>query len=146
MELIIFTGIQGSGKSTFYKQEFFNSHIRVSMDLLNTRNKENKLLEFCFQTQSKIVIDNTNPTIKEREKYISLGKRFKYEIKSYFFDSSLEENWERNNQRKGKEKIPMVGLKSFLKNLEIPKPEEGFDKLYNVTLVNDIFVTNEIVL
>ncbi len=143
MELIIFTGIQGSGKSTFYKQEYFNSHIRVSMDLLNTRNKENKLLEFCFQTQSKIVIDNTNPTIEERKKYITLGKKFKYDIKSYFFDSDLEDNWERNNLRKGKEKIPMVGLKSFLKNLDVPKAEEGFDKLYNVTLINDIFVTKE---
>ncbi len=40
MEMIIFTGIPASGKSSFYKELFFNSHLRISMDLLNTRNKE----------------------------------------------------------------------------------------------------------
>ncbi|MCP4520447.1 MAG: ATP-binding protein [Cytophagales bacterium] len=134
MELIIFTGIQGSGKSTFYKKEFFNSHIRISMDLLNTRNKENKLLDFCFQTQSKIVIDNTNPTKEERAKYIELGKKFKYKIISYFFDSEYEESLMRNNLRTGKERIPEIGLKSFLKRLDQPSFEEGFDKLYNIEI------------
>jgi len=42
MQIIIFIGIPASGKSSFYKELFFNSHIRISMDLLNTRNKEGK--------------------------------------------------------------------------------------------------------
>lgn len=120
MELIIFTGIQGSGKSTFYKQTFFTSHIRVSLDLLNTRNKENKLLEFCFQTQSKIVVDNTNPTAENRAKYIELGKRFKYKIISCTFESRYKECLERNNLRAGKERIYEVGLKAFLKKYQEP--------------------------
>jgi hypothetical protein len=33
MEEIIFVGIQASGKSTFYKEKFFNSHLRISNDL-----------------------------------------------------------------------------------------------------------------
>lgn len=45
MEGIIFIGIQASGKSSFYKEKFFNSHLRVSLDLLNTRNKENQILD-----------------------------------------------------------------------------------------------------
>lgn len=60
--MIIFIGIPASGKSSLYKEFFFNSHIRISMDLLNTRNKEGKLLRYCFETQSKMVIDNTNVT------------------------------------------------------------------------------------
>ncbi|MBD0403041.1 AAA family ATPase [Flammeovirga sp. EKP202] len=140
MELIIFTGIQGSGKSTLYKQEFFNSHIRVSIDLLNTRNKENKLLDFCFQTQSKIVIDNTNPSQEERAKYIELGKQFKYKIVSYFFESNYEECLERNNLRSGKERIPEVGLKSFLKKLLLPTFAEGFDEIYYITQEQTKFV------
>lgn len=50
MEMIIFTGIPASGKSSFYKELFFNSHLRISMDLLNTRNKENKLMQYGFET------------------------------------------------------------------------------------------------
>jgi predicted kinase len=110
------------------------------MDLLNTRNKENKLLDFCFQTQSKIVIDNTNPTKEERAKYIELGKRFKYNIISFFFESNFEECLQRNNLRTGKERIPEVGLKSFLKNRSRPTLEEGFDELYNITQEQTKFV------
>ena len=68
MQAIIFIGIQATGKSTFYKTNFFNSHIRLSMDLLNTRNKENRFLETCFHTQARFVVDNTNPTSEERKK------------------------------------------------------------------------------
>ncbi|MCB9352743.1 MAG: ATP-binding protein, partial [Lewinellaceae bacterium] len=32
MEGILFIGIQASGKSTFYKERFFNSHLRISLD------------------------------------------------------------------------------------------------------------------
>lgn len=35
MEGILFIGIQASGKSTFYKERFFNSHLRISLDLLH---------------------------------------------------------------------------------------------------------------
>jgi len=49
MEGIIFIGIQASGKSTFYKERFFNTHVRISLDLLNTRNKENHFFDKCFQ-------------------------------------------------------------------------------------------------
>lgn len=51
MQAIIFIGIQGSGKSTLYKECFFNTHLRISMDLLNTRNKEQKLMEYARSVQ-----------------------------------------------------------------------------------------------
>src|SRR4051812_8782542 len=37
MEAVILIGIQGSGKSTFYRERFFDTHVRVSLDLLKTR-------------------------------------------------------------------------------------------------------------
>ncbi|MEN3294973.1 MAG: hypothetical protein V7642_4226, partial [Burkholderiales bacterium] len=40
MEMLLFIGIQASGKSTFYKERFFDTHVRISMDLLRTRNRE----------------------------------------------------------------------------------------------------------
>ena len=132
MQAIIFIGIQATGKSTFYKANFFNSHVRLSMDLLNTRNKEKIYLETCFKTQSKFVIDNTNPTTEDREKYIRLAKENKYEVVGYYFSSSIEVALKRNKERTGKEKIPEIGIKGCYGKLEIPKLEEGFDKLYFV--------------
>ena len=85
MDAIIFIGIQGSGKSTFYKDFFFNSHLRISLDLLNTRNKENQFIDKCIELHQKLVIDNTNPTIEERKKYIEKLKANKYKVIGYFF-------------------------------------------------------------
>jgi len=55
MEVILLIGIQASGKSTFYKEKFFNSHIRISNDLLKTKNREKQLLEYCINTKMPIV-------------------------------------------------------------------------------------------
>ena len=74
MEAIIFIGLPGSGKSSFYKERFFNSHVRISLDLLKTRYREDRLLDVCLETDQRFVIDNTNPTKAERSKYIKAVK------------------------------------------------------------------------
>ncbi|BDD10171.1 hypothetical protein FUAX_26030 [Fulvitalea axinellae] len=143
MQAIIFTGIQASGKSTFYKDNFFNSHIRISMDLLNTRNKENRFLETCVQTSSKFVIDNTNPTAEERKKYINLAKENKYEVIGYYFSTSIQDAFRRNDLRSGKERIPEVGIRDCRNKLEIPEYKEGFDKLYFVRITENGFLVDD---
>ena len=35
-EIVIFVGIPASGKTTFYKERFFPSHVYVSQDQLRT--------------------------------------------------------------------------------------------------------------
>ncbi len=137
MEMILFVGIPASGKSSFYKELFFNSHIRISMDLLNTRNKEGKLLQYCFETQSKMVIDNTNVTAEGRRKYIHLGQRNQYEIIGYYFESSLQDCLERNKNRK--DSINEIGVKTKFKELEKSLLKEGFDKIFNVKIIDNKF-------
>ena len=143
MQLIIFIGIQATGKSTFYKSNFFNSHVRISMDLLNTRNKEKQFMDTCFETESKFVVDNTNPTIEDRAKYIRLAQENNYEVVGYYFSSSIEESLDRNKQRKGKEVIPDVGIRSCYSKLEIPTKSEGFDKLYFVKISDGKFIIED---
>jgi len=140
MQAIIFIGIQATGKSSFYKQYFFNTHIRISLDLLNTRNKQNRFLQTCFNTHSKFVIDNTNPSIEDRKKFIELAKANKYEIVGYYFESKIEEALSRNEQRTGKENIPEVGIKACYKRLTLPQYSEGFDKLFYISIKNNQFV------
>lgn len=143
MQAIIFIGIQATGKSTFYKTHFFNSHVRISMDLLNTRNKERKFLETCFQTHTQFVVDNTNPSLADRKKYIDRAKENKYEVVGYYFSSSLKEALRRNQLRTGKEKIPEAGIRGCLRRLGMPQKVEGFDKLYFVKLSKDGFIVTD---
>ncbi|WP_196894181.1 AAA family ATPase [Aureivirga marina] len=143
MQAILFIGIQATGKSTFYKQNFFNSHVRISLDLLNTKNKQQKFLETCFETNTQFVVDNTNVEKERRKYFIDLAKENKYKVIGYYFKSNIQEALERNLLRKGKEKIPNVGLFSTRKNLEMPNYEEGFDTLYFVEIVKDEFIITE---
>ncbi|MBC5991506.1 AAA family ATPase [Pontibacter cellulosilyticus] len=135
MQAIIFCGIQGSGKSTFYKERFFDTHLRISLDQLRTRNREAVFLEACLRTQLRFVVDNTNPTIVERSKYIQLAKEAKYEVICYFFESNTSVALARNNQRSGRFKVPEKGLYGTLKRLQVPTLSEGFDQLYRVHLL-----------
>ena len=148
METVIFCGIQATGKTTFFKERFFKTHIRISLDQLNTRNKEQKFIDTCLLTQQPFVIDNTNPTKEEREKYISIAKANKFKVIGYYFQSKLIEALARNSQRIGKEKIPDIGVKGTFNKLVLPSIEEGFDELYYVETENNEFIvkkwTNEI--
>ena len=135
MQAVIFCGIQATGKSTFYQQRSFHTHVRISLDLLCTRHRESTFLSSCLQTRQRFVVDNTNPTVAERAKYISLAKAAGFEIIGYFFASDPREAVERNNQRTGKQKIPEKGIYGTLKRLEFSSYAEGFAALFHVRML-----------
>lgn len=143
MEAIIFCGIQATGKSSFYKEKFFKSHIRISLDLLNTRNKEQKFINACIAAQQRYVIDNTNVTKELRVKYISEAKASKYKVIGYYFQSKVSDAIERNKHRAGKERIPDIAIKGTYNKLEVPSIDEGFDELYFVEIDNNEFKIKE---
>lgn len=144
MEAILLIGIQATGKSTFYIERFFNSHVRISLDLLNTRNKESKIIEWCISNHQPFVIDNTNPKKTDRQKYIELAKSSKYKIIGYYFKAKISDVLERNEKRADKAKIPKPGIFGTLKKLEIPSLEEGFDELFFVEIIDNRFVVKNI--
>lgn len=143
MEGIIFIGIQASGKSAFYKEKFFNTHLRISMDMLNTRNKESQLLDKCIELHQRVVIDNTNPTKADRKRYINQFKANKYKVIAYYFQSKVKQSIARNDNRVGKEKIPQAGILSTYNRMELPSAKEGYDEMFYVQIVNNQFITKE---
>ncbi len=143
MEAVIFCGIQATGKTTFFKERFFNTHMRISLDQLNTRNKELRFIETCIHTSHPFVIDNTNPSVEERAKYIAIAKANKFKVIGYYFQSKVSDALARNNQRDGKEKVPEVGIKGTYKRLSLPCLEEGFDELYYVSVVDNMFTVKQ---
>jgi predicted kinase len=140
METILFCGIQATGKTSFYKDNFLKTHIRISMDMLNTRNKEGKFVELCLSTGQPFVVDNTNPSKEDRSRYIALAKAYRFKVIGYYFQSKIEDAIVRNNTRSGKEQIPVIGIKGTYNQLELPSYAEGFDDLYYVELKENSFV------
>ena len=134
MQLVLFIGIQATGKSTFYRERFLDTHIRLNLDMLKTRHRESVLFRACIEGKAKVVIDNTNPTKDDRSRYIEPASRARFQIVGYFFESTLQEALRRNAAREGDARIPDAGLRSASRRLEPPSFEEGFDELHSVRM------------
>lgn len=137
MQLIIFIGVQASGKSTFYKQFFYNTHLRLNLDMLKTRHRENILFEAALASKTKMVIDNTNPTKEDRACYMQRAKDTGYEVIAYYFETDLKSTLHRNAQRIGKANIPEVGVRATYKKLEVPSLDEDFDEIFKVKILEN---------
>ena len=143
MEAIVFMGLQASGKSTFYPKEFYDSHIRINLDMLKTRHRENILFLACLEAKQPLVIDNTNPTAKDRSRYIGPAKENHFRVIGYYFQSALETCLKRNEKRLGKQRIPDHALLATYNKLELPTWNEGFDELYYVRILENTFKVEE---
>lgn len=129
MEVIIFVGIQGSGKSQYYKDNFADTHIRINLDMLKTRHREHLLFQACLQAKQPVVVDNTNLTAKDRAKYIVPAMANRFTVIAYHFDKPVMECIANNQRRAGKTQIPQNAIFSASKKLEVPTREEGFSEI-----------------
>ncbi len=134
MEAIILIGIQASGKTTFYRERFFQTHIRLSLDMLHTRVREKILIEACLRAQQPFLIDNTNVRAADRASYIEAARRAGFQVTGYYFPTRLRDAIGRNARRSDKQSIPVKGILGTYKRLQPPVQEEGFDGLYIVSL------------
>jgi predicted kinase len=134
MELVLFIGIQATGKSSFYKERFYRTHVRVNLDMLKTRCREDLLLQACFEGKTRFVVDNTNLTRAERARYITPARSAGFAIAGYFFQSRVADALQRNSRRSEEERVPDKGVLGASGRLELPSRAEGFDQLFFVRL------------
>jgi predicted kinase len=134
MEAIIFTGIQASGKTTFYQQRFARTHLMISLDMLKHRYRQDAFIQTCAKTAMRFVVDNTQVTADERSAIIARVKPYHFRVIGYYFVTTLEAALARSEQRPGKQRIPEKGLRAMYKHLQIPVYGEGFDELWQVSI------------
>lgn len=137
LEAVIFIGIQATGKSTFYKEKFFRTHMHINLDMLKTRSREGIFIDACIRAKQPFLVDNTNPTIEDRKKYIDILKEAGFSVIGYYLKSTMRDAIERNENRTGKECIPSKAIASTFNKLVIPTYDEGFDKLYSVSISDE---------
>ncbi|HEV8045349.1 MAG TPA: hypothetical protein VGP38_09225 [Rubrobacter sp.] len=44
MEAVIFAGIQAAGKASFYRERFVDTHLRMNLDMLEIRHRDEILV------------------------------------------------------------------------------------------------------
>jgi predicted kinase len=133
MEAVILCGVQGSGKTTLYRDRFLDTHVRVSLDLLRTRHREAAFLQVCVDTQQRFVVDNTNATAAERRRYVEPARAARFKVIGYLVEVDEAEALARNQERSGRARVPARGLVGTARRLIRPTLEEGFDELWHAT-------------
>ena len=137
MEAVILIGIQGSGKSTFYKTRFADTHVRINLDMLRTRHREKLFFDTCIAAKQRFVVDNCNPSQDDRRRYIQPAKAVGFKVVGYYLQSRVDDCKERNEQRTGKQAVPLKAILGAAGRLELPSYEEGFDRLFYVRTCED---------
>lgn len=134
MEAVVLCGIQASGKSSFCRERFFATHVRLNLDMLRTRHREEIILRACLDAKQPFVVDNTNPGRDDRARYIEAARGAGFRVVGYYFESRLADSLTRNAGRPAGQQVPEVGIKGTAGRLEIPAKSEGFDELFYVRL------------
>ena len=132
MQAILLIGIQGAGKTTFYEERLAATHVRISLDVTGTRERERVLLNECMAAGRDFVVDNTNILRRERAAYIAAARGAGYQVIGYFFKPNLRGSIGRNNHRTDKKPLPVPAVIATFKRVEAPESGEGFDELYAV--------------
>jgi predicted ABC-type ATPase len=126
MQAIVLCGVQGSGKTTLYRDRFLETHARVSLDLLRTRSREAAFLRTCLETRQPFVVDNTNPTPADRARYVEPARAAGFTVIGYLVEADAAAAFARAG-------IPPARVAATARALQPPTPEEGFDELWHAT-------------
>jgi predicted kinase len=137
VEAVILVGIQGSGKTSFYRERFLDTHVRLSLDLLRTQQRLDVLLHACLAVGQPFVLDNTNVHAAGRRRVVRQALAAGYRAVCYLFEPDLPAALVRNAGRQGKARVPNVALRHALRRLERPTPEEGYEAIYSVRIGAD---------
>ena len=133
MEAVLLCGIQASGKSTFYVTRFFDTHVRISQDLLRTRYRVSRLLELCLDTHQPFVVDRVNATPADRAQFVVPAQKAGFRLVGYWLDTHPRDAISRNERRSAPARVPIPAILGTHKRLVAPAPEEGFDEIFRVT-------------
>jgi predicted kinase len=136
-EAIIFIGLQGSGKTTYFMNHFAATHAHVSRDIQQSAERETAIIRECLRSGRSFVVDNTNATRAARAPYIQEATAAGFNVVCYFFDTPLRTAIGRNNHRKDKKPIPVPAILRTAKRLEPPCVEEGIEQIRTITAERD---------
>ncbi len=136
LEVVILIGLQGAGKSTFFRERFAATHAHISKDRFpsarDNDRRQRELIAKALAAGQSVVVDNTNVRKVDRTELIAQARSFGARVVAYWLDTPLEDALRRNEERVGKAKVPIVGIMATRKRFEPPTEDEGFDELHRI--------------
>ncbi|XP_033754080.1 LOW QUALITY PROTEIN: bifunctional polynucleotide phosphatase/kinase-like [Pecten maximus] len=139
-EMVILVGFPASGKSFFSTTRLVpKGYIQINRDTLGTWQKCVTMCTKSLKEGKSVVIDNTNTTKEQRERYIPLAKKAGIPCRCFVFTASLYQC--RHNERyremvdKTHKAISEITMNSMRSKYEAPNTSEGFSEIVKINFV-----------
>ncbi len=135
-DVAVLVGLQGSGKSTFYRRRLAATHQLVSRDAFRNNRRparrQRELIEAALREGRSVAVDNTSPTVADRAAILEVARAQGATVTCYYFGRDVRAAIARNARRQGRERVPVVAILATAKRLVPPSPDEGFDAVWAV--------------
>lgn len=140
VEAVIMVGYPGSGKSHFAKENFQKHNYEViNRDTLKNWQKCRDKMEECLEANKSCVIDNTNPDMASRKRFIDVAKKLKIPIRAFVMNSNYYQSKHNNAFREltdpSHDHISDMIFNMYRSKYEEPQLKEGFDEIVKVNMV-----------
>jgi bifunctional polynucleotide phosphatase/kinase len=139
-EIIILVGFPASGKSFFCKKYMKSAGYEiVNRDTLSTQQKCLAAIDAALKRGKSCVIDNTNPDISSRKRYIDEARKFNIPIRCFFFTTTYEQSRHNNKFREltdsSHAKIHDMIFHVYKNKFVEPTTKEGFSEIVKVNFL-----------
>ncbi|OAX81901.1 polynucleotide kinase 3'-phosphatase [Emergomyces africanus] len=144
VELVIFCGSPGSGKSTFYWKYLEPlGYERVNQDILKSRPKCLKVAKEYLDARKSVAVDNTNAGAETRAYWIELAKETKVPIRCIYLSTPPQICKHNDAVRAANPKmesinpesrtlLPGIAFGDFQRRFQEPTLSEGFQDITHI--------------
>ena len=136
----MFVGFPASGKTTFYETIMkSDGYVHVNRDTLGSWQKCVALCEQQLLKGRKVVIDNTNPDVESRNRYISCAQKHCVPVRCFHFMTTLAQAKHNNKFRElttnnDNKRVTEIAFNTFKSRFVQPSTIEGFSEVLKITL------------
>ncbi|KAM4704500.1 bifunctional polynucleotide phosphatase/kinase [Rhinophrynus dorsalis] len=141
-EVVVAVGFPGAGKSSFIKEHMITKgYVCANRDTLGTWQKCVAACEETLRNGKSIIIDNTNPDLESRSRYVDCARKAGVPARCFLFAATIEVAKHNNRFRemtytgKGHVSVNDMVINSYKSKFVAPSTNEGFSEILKINFV-----------
>ena len=150
-EVILFIGPPASGKTTFYRKHLQpQGYVHINRDTLGSWQKCVTECEKAIELGKSVVIDNTNPDVDSRKRYLTVAEKHNIPTRCFLFTASVAHCKHNNRFRELKnvgnpvyKAVNDIAFNAYSARYSQPDVNEGFTKIVQVNFIPDFENTKD---